>query len=90
MIRKAADKMRAHPITSTALVGGGSILGLVGVLKSLSKPEQEAVIDAAVAAEQDEGDATAYGLSSGRLLSTAVVLGMMDKNKDVLEHADRT
>ena len=51
MFRKAADKMRAHPITSTALVGGGSILGLVGVLKSLSKPEQEAVIDAAIMAE---------------------------------------
>ena len=90
MIRKAADKMRAHPITSTALVGGGSILGLVGVLKSLSKPQQEAVIDAAVPAEQDEGDATAYDLSSGRMLSTAVVLGMIDEDEDLLERAVRT
>ena len=42
--------MRKYPITSGTLVGGGSILGLVGVLKSLSKPEQEAVVDAAAEA----------------------------------------
>jgi len=40
MLRRAADKMRAHPITPTALVGGASILGLVGVFKSLSYPVQ--------------------------------------------------
>ena len=90
MFRKASDKMRAYPITSTALVSGGSILGLLGVLKSLSKPEQEAVIDTAGAAEQGEGDATAYGLSSGSLHSTTVVHGMMDKDKDLLERAART
>ena len=90
MSRKAADKMRAHPITSTALVGGGSILGLVGVLKSLSKPEQEAVIDAAIMAEQEEDDATAYGLSSASLLSAAVVMGMMDEDDEILGRAMNT
>ena len=90
MFRKAADKMRAHPITPTALVGGGSILGLVGVLKSLSKPEQGAVIDAAIMAEQEEGDATAYGLSSASLLSAAVVMGMMDEDDEILGRAMNT
>ena len=31
-----------------ALVGGGSALGVAGVLQSLSKPEQQMVCDAAV------------------------------------------
>ena len=82
--------MRAHPITSTALVGGGSTLGLVGVLKSLSKPEQEAVIDAAIMAEQKEGGATAYGLSSASLLSAAVVMGMMNEDDEILGRAMNT
>ena len=90
MSRKAADKMRAHPITSTALVGGGSILGLVGVLKSLSKPEQEAVIDAAIMAEQEESDVTAYGLSRASFLSSAVVMGMMDEDDEILGCSART
>ena len=76
--------MPAHPITATALVGGGSFPGLVGVLQSLIKPEQEAVIDAAIMAEQEEGDATAYGLSSGSLLIAAVVMGMMDEDEGIL------
>ena len=56
----------------------------------MSKPEQEAVIDAAIMAEQEEGDATAYGLSSGSLLSAAVVLGMMDEDKDILSRVTTT
>ena len=89
MFRKAADKMRAHPITSTALVGGGSILGLVGALKSLSKPEQEEVIDAALIAQEDEGT-DVLGLSSASLLSAAVVLGMMDEDADILNRVTTT
>ena len=82
--------MPAHPITATALVGGGSIPGLVGVLQSLIKPEQEAVIDAAIMAEQEESDATAYGLSRASSLSSAVVMGMMDEDDEILGRAVRT
>ena len=79
MFRKAAQKMREYPITSATLVGGGTILGLAGILKGMSKSEQEAVIDAAVAAEEEEKTgAGALGLSSGSLLGAAVILGMMD------------
>jgi len=66
--------MRKYPITSGTLVGGGSILGLVGVLKSLSKPEQEAVVEAAAEAEAS-GVVTAVtglggtGLMAGGLFS---------------------
>ena len=82
--------MPAHPITATALVGGGSIPGLVGVLQSLIKPEQEAVIDAAIMAEQEESDATAYGLSRASSLSSAVVMGMMDEDDEILGRSART
>ena len=88
MFRKAVDKMRANSITSKALVGGGSILGLVGVFKSPSKPEQEAVIDIAVATEQGDSETTAYDLSSGSLVSAIFVLGIIDE--DVLEREVRT
>ena len=56
----------------------------------MSKPEQEAVINAAIMAEQEEGDATAYGLSSASLLSAAVVMGMMDEDDEILGRAERT
>ena len=82
--------MRKYPITSGTLVGGGSILGFVGVLKSLSKPEQEAVVDAAIAAEEESSGADAYGLSSGSLLGAAVILGMMDEDEDLLDRVTTT
>ena len=56
----------------------------------MSKPKQEAVIDAAIMAEQEEDDATAYGLSSASLLSAAVVMGMMDEDDEILGRAVRT
>ena len=82
MIGKAGDLMRKYPITSTTLGGGGSILGLIWALKSLSKPEQDAVLDAA-AAEEEGSDATAYGLSSGSLLGAAAILAVMDQDEDL-------
>ena len=83
MIRKAGELIKAHPMT-TALVGGGSILGIAGTLKALSKPEQDAVVDAAIAAEQDKGDGTVLGVSSASLLAAAALVGMTDGDEDLL------
>ena len=52
MLRKAGQLIKANPIPS-ALVGTGSILGLLGALRSLSKPEQEVVLEAAAEAEAE-------------------------------------
>lgn len=75
--------MKAHPVTTT-LVGGGSILGILGTLKALSKPEQDAVVDAAIAAEQEGGDGTVLGVSSASLLAAAALTGMFEEDEDLL------
>ena len=82
-LNRMTDYLYNHP-GKAALVGGGSILGTIGILRSLSKPEQEAVLDAAIAAEQEGGGEVA-GLSGGSLIGAAVILGMMDEdNEDLL------
>ena len=50
----------------------------------------EAVIDAAIAAEQTDSGATAFDFSRGSLFSAAVVLGMMDEDDEILGRAVRT
>ena len=64
--------MRKYPITSGTLVGGGSILGLVGVLKSLSKPEQEAVVEAAAEAEASGVVTAVTGLGGTGLMASGL------------------
>ena len=81
-LSQITDYLYEHP-GKAALVGGGSILGTIGILQSLSKPEQDAVLDAAIAAEQEGGGEVA-GISGGSLLDAAVILGMMDEDNEYL------
>ena len=78
--RKAGDYARQHPVVS-GLVVGGSVLGTVGILKGLTKDEQQEVVGAAIQAEQD-GGGEVLGLSSGSLLGAAVVMGILDEFQD--------
>ena len=50
---------------------------------------QDAVIDAAIAAEQTDSGATAFDFSRGSLFSAAVVLGMMDEDDEILDRVLR-
>lgn len=65
----------------SALIGGGSILGTVGILQALSKPEQEVLLDAAVEAEQGGGGEVA-GVSSTTLLAAAAIQSIMDDDTE--------
>jgi hypothetical protein len=80
-LSQVTDYLYEHP-GKAALVSGGSILGTVGILQALDKPQQEAVVDAAIAAEQDGGGEVA-GISGSTLLGAAVVLSMMDEDDDL-------
>ena len=78
--RKVGEYAREHPVI-TSLLAGGSVLGTAGVLQKLSQDDQEAMLETAIAAE-NEGSGEALGLSSGGLLGAAVVLGMLEDDGD--------
>ena len=80
VLNSAGDYVKEHP-RQAVLFGGGSILGTIGILKALTKPERDAVLDAAVVAEQ-ENDDTKFGLSSTGLIAAGVILGMIEDDED--------
>jgi len=67
-LRKAGQLIKANPIPS-ALVGTGSILGLLGALRSLSKPEQEVVPEAAAEAKASGVVTVVTGLGGTGLMA---------------------
>ena len=73
-IRKAGELIKANPIP-TALVGGGSILGIAGLLQALSPREREVLIQDAIVAEES-GEAGALGVGSGAMISAAALAYM--------------
>lgn len=87
-IRKAGQYLKEHPV-QTALIGGGSILGSLGLLRSLTKPEMDYVIGEAIAQEQD-GTKDALGLGSTGLLSAALILGLSEEDEDLLKRVTTT
>ena len=82
MLRKAGQLIKANPIPS-ALVGTGSILGLLGALRSLSKPEQEVVLEAAAEAEASGVETAVTGLGGTGLMAAGAMLAMMEDDDDL-------
>ena len=80
MLRKAGQILKAHPVKST-LAGAGGILGLAGVLKTLSPKEQEMVLNEAIP-QEDENQATVYGVTGGSLMAAAALLALTEDNPE--------
>ena len=74
-LRKAGSIMRNNPVKS-ALIGGGSVLGLTGILQAVSEPERATLIDQAIRAEEEMGGGQVAGVSSAALLAAAGLLGV--------------
>lgn len=79
--RKAGQVIANNPVP-VALVGGGSALGIAGVLQSMSPQDQDAVIGEAIA-QENEGGGEVLGMSSASLLAGAAILGVIGMEDDI-------